>query len=162
MEEATKTKEKIKKFFGRKYTWTIIYAFIITLCLISINIIYKFINPSLIIENTDIMSISTLLISIIVIEKSYRDNGKNALSAIEFFLLSVYILLMNHISRIYNYDIQKYLDTGTILGVSYYLLKIVIIYTKEHKEQLNRLSDIRQIVKDEPIKKETKRKNIKK
>ena len=39
----------------------------------------------------------------------------------------------------------------------YYGIKNIIIYTCERKKELDNLSDIKEIVKDEPIKKETKR-----
>lgn len=161
MEEAIQTKDKVIKFFKRKYTWTVIYGITIILYLLSLNIIYINVNPTFIVTNIDIISICTLFISIIILEKSYKDNGRNALSAVEFLILSIYLLLMNHISRIYSYDVQSYINSGLIFAISYYFFKTAILFTKEHKEKLNSLSDIRQIIKEEPIKKETKRKNVK-
>ena len=43
----------------------------------------------------------------------------------------------------------------------YYILKSALLYTKEQQNKLNNLSDIKEIVKEESIKKETKRKNKK-
>jgi hypothetical protein len=48
---------------------------------------------------------------------------------------------------------------GTYIFLIYYGIKNIIIYTCERKKELDNLSDIKEIVKDEPIKKETKRKN---
>ena len=56
---------------------------------------------------------------------------------------------------------QIYTQIGSNLFVVYYILKSAIIYTKGKKEELDSFSDIKEIVKDEPIKKATKRKNKK-
>ena len=48
---------------------------------------------------------------------------------------------------------------GLCLFISYYIIKNILIYTKERKAELDKLSDIKEIVKDVPIKKETRRKN---
>ena len=52
-----------------------------------------------------------------------------------------------------------YILSGLCLFIAYYVIKNILIYTRERKEELDKLSDIKEIVKDEPIKKETKRKN---
>ena len=42
------------------------------------------------------------------------------------------------------------------------MLKTSILYTIERRQQLKELSDIKEIIKEEPTKKEAKRKNKKK
>ena len=41
------------------------------------------------------------------------------------------------------------------------MLKSTILYTRERQEDLKKLSDIKEIVKDEPVKKASKRRNKK-
>ena len=56
---------------------------------------------------------------------------------------------------------SKYSLTGAnIIGV-YYILKSAILYTKMQQDKLNSLSDIKEIVKDEPKKIIPRRKNKK-
>ena len=40
------------------------------------------------------------------------------------------------------------------------LLKNAILYTKQNQDELENMSDIKEIVKDEPVKKISKRKNV--
>ena len=58
------------------------------------------------------------------------------------------------------YDFKSYMLISSGIVVIYYVLKVIIIYTKDKKEYLKGLSDISKIVKeDEPIKKEAKKRN---
>ena len=54
-----------------------------------------------------------------------------------------------------------YTQFGIYAFISYYIIKSAIMYTKMRHDQLKELSDIKDIVKEEPTKKVTKRKNIK-
>ena len=65
-----------------------------------------------------------------------------------------------HFITILECEFRFYLIASSISVATYYILKGIIIYTKEKKEYLNTLSDISEIVKeDEPIKKEAKKRN---
>ena len=55
-----------------------------------------------------------------------------------------------------------YILIGTYSFAIYYILKSAILYTIEKQQELKKYSDIKEIVKDEPIKKASKRKNTKK
>jgi len=57
--------------------------------------------------------------------------------------------------------IKNYTEIVTYAFIAYYILKSVIMYTKMKHDELKSLSDIKEIVKEEPIKKVSKRKNIK-
>lgn len=110
----------------------------------------------------NISSMIILLISIIMLEIGYRKDKKNIfVYGIEIFGVATFILLIKHMPKILECDIKTYIETGIVAFVAYYILKIAIIYTRKKQIELKNLSDIKEIVKEEPTKKETKRKNIK-
>lgn len=90
-----------------------------------------------------------------------RDDKYTFFNGLEFLGMAVFTLLTQHISKILNCNIQVYTLAGANFFAIYYILKSAILYTKEQQDKLNELSDIKDIVKDEPVKKETKRKNKK-
>ena len=93
------------------------------------------------------------------LEKSYKkDDGSLAITGIEFLFLSLHSLSIMHVITLFKYDFRFYLLTSSYLFSIYYVLKAIILYTKERKEYLNSLSDISEIVKkEEPIKREAKK-----
>ena len=98
-----------------------------------------------------------------MLEKAYKkDSGKDAISAIELLFLSIHSLSIMHVVTVFKYDFRYYLLTSSYIFSAYYILKSIILYTKEKKQYLDSLSDISEIVKkDEPIKKEAKKKSEK-
>ena len=76
-------------------------------------------------------------------------------------ILAIFTLLIKHIPKLFNCSTQTYILIGSYLFAIYYMLKSTILYTREKQEDLRKLSDIKEIVKDEPVKKATKRKNKK-
>lgn len=102
-----------------------------------------------------------LALGILLLEKSYKkDSGKIAITGIELLCLSFHSLSIMHFITILECEFRFYLIASSISVATYYILKGIIIYTKEKKEYLNTLSDISEIVKeDEPIKKEAKKRN---
>ena len=101
-----------------------------------------------------------LLFSIFIFEIAYKkDNDEISLNGIEFLVLSIFSLLIQYIPKLLKIDENTYMLAGTYIFLIYYGIKNIIIYTCERKKELDNLSDIKEIVKDEPIKKETKRKN---
>ena len=100
------------------------------------------------------------LFSIFIFEIAYKkDNDEISLNGIEFLVLSIFSLLIQYIPKLLKIDENTYMLAGTYIFLIYYGIKNIIIYTCERKKELDNLSDIKEIVKDEPIKKETKRKN---
>lgn len=95
-----------------------------------------------------------------MLEKAYKeDKGKTAITGIELMVLAMHSLSIMHIITFFKYDFEKYLIVSGIVFGIYYLLKGIVLYTIEKKYALKQLSDISEIVKEEPIKKEaTKRK----
>ena len=83
-----------------------------------------------------------------------------AITSVELLVMSLHSLSIMHVIKLYQYDFRLYLLTSSYIFSIYYILKSIIIYTKERREYMNSLSDISEIVKkDEPIKKETKKRN---
>ena len=58
---------------------------------------------------------------------------------------------------IYEFDFRTYLLTSAFVFAIYYILKSIIIYTRARIKYLKTLSDISEIVKDEPVVKEAKK-----
>jgi len=109
-----------------------------------------------------ISSITFLIISIILFEIGYKkEKTKIFIYGIEFLVLAIFTLLMKHMPKIFGYTMKSYTEIGIYAFIGYYILKFAIIYTKGRHDQLKSLSDIKEIVKEEPTKKETKRKNKK-
>ena len=98
-----------------------------------------------------------------MLEKAYKkDDTSIALTGVELLVLSIHSLSIMHVINVYKYDFRYYLLTSSYIFSIYYVLKSIILYTKEKKEYLNSLSDISEIVKkEEPVKKEAKKKSKK-
>lgn len=138
------------------------YSSMIMLYFMFFNIQYEVVSENILNQYINISSIAFLIISIILIEISYKKESDNiVIYALEFLVLAIFTLLIKHIPKLLDCNTQTYILIGSYLFAIYYMLKSTILYTKERQEDLNKLSDIKEIVKDEPIKKATKRKNKK-
>ncbi len=105
-----------------------------------------------------IVSAIVLVLGIICLEIAYKkDSGKLTISAIEMLVLSGYTFSMEHVTQVNGIGMEKYVAISSCLFTVYYILKAIIIYTKERKEYLKSLSDIRDIVNIEPVKKEAEK-----
>lgn len=164
MEENSKEKtnilKKIKQIISQNVFINLIYITLITIYYIFFNIIKKYINPDIFLIYIKITSFVFLILTILIFEKAYKDdNDAIALNGLEFLVLSIFSLLILYIPRVFKISDTTYILSGLCLFIAYYVIKNILIYTRERKEELDKLSDIKEIVKDEPIKKETKRKN---
>lgn len=160
--------EETKKIKGKKVSdeaYREVYAQI--LWAIGIIIYFFFLNLEYIKIDIERLSIGIkvfatvfLVVGLVILERSYKnDSGKQAIVAIELFILSFHSLTIMHFVTKFHFDFQFYVLTSSYILASYYILKAIIIYTKAKKEYLNSLSDIKEIVKkDEPIKKEASKK----
>lgn len=110
----------------------------------------------------NISSIIFLIISITILEIAYRKEKAQIFSiGIEILIFAIMTLLIKYLPKAIGYTIEKYTQTLIFIFVIYYILKCAILYTKMKYDELKNLSDIKEIVKEEPIKKEAKRKNKK-
>ena len=129
-----------------------------------LNIAYVRMNADRLMNDIEIFAGAFLVFGLIMLEVAYKkDSGKTAISGIELLVLSMHSLSIKHVIAFYEYDFRFYLLTSSYVFAIYYVLKSIIIYTKEKRKYLKNLSDISEIVKEEPIKKEAKkRRKIKK
>lgn len=157
-----KTINQINNYIKGEELANLAYPAIIIIFFIFFNILYQTIEISKIAIIGKVSSFVFLLLSITIIEIAYKkDNDQIALHGIEFLVLSIFMLLAEHISKAINVKVQTYTLVGSITFAIYYILKTVIIYTIENKKKLESYSDIKEILKEEPIKRTTTRKNKK-
>ena len=166
MENDSKEKNNIVKKINDLVTGNVlnnlVYASMITIYFMFFNMCSIYTDTDIFVQYIKITSFIFLILSIIIFEVSYKkDNDEIALNGIEILILSIYLLLIQYIPKRLKIDENMYTLAGTYIFLIYYGIKNIIIYTKEKKKELDNLSDIKEIVKDEPIKKASKRKNKK-
>ena len=138
------------------------YSSMIMIYFMFFNIQYEVLPEVTLTKYINISSIAFLIISILMIEVSYKKEKDNILLyGIEFLILAIFTLLIKHIPKLVQCNTQTYILIGSYLFAIYYMLKSTILYTIERQNELKQYSDIKEIVKDEPIKKASKRKNKK-
>lgn len=150
----------IDEKYKKKIYWNISKVIVIIFCFIILNVTYgNDINIKLG-TGTKIITMIFLILSIYFFEKAYKkDSGTLALDGIEILILSSYMLTIGHIVNKFNFKFIIYNFVTFFIYLVYYALKISIIYTNARKAEANKYSDIKEIVKkDEPVKKEAKKK----
>lgn len=154
--------KKIKNILTQNIVINLMYALITVIYFIVFSMQYSRLTTIELENYLHISSFFFLIFSIILMEISLKKNkGFLFINGIEFSIIAVFVLLTQHMSRVLNTNIQLYTLAGANSIAVYYIFKSAILYTKEQQDRLNSLSDIKEIVKDEPIKKASKRKNKK-
>ena len=162
-EEKHKKNKKLPKEVSqailKKIVYNILKAIGIIIYFAILNLAYIRMNQERLIGEIQIYSGTFLVIGIVFLARTYKkESGEKAITAIEFIVLSLHSLSIMHVISMYEYDFRYYLLTSSYIFAIYYVLKAIIIYTKERRAYLKSLSDISEIVKkDEPIKKEAKK-----
>ena len=161
LKEERNTYKQLSPEISKKLFINIILAVGIIAYFTILNYIYAEIDQKSILNIVEICSGVLLLISLILLEVSYkRDSGTIAILGIEFLVLAFHSLSIKYVITKYDYQFQFYLLTSSYIFAIYYILKAIVVYTKARNEYLKTLSDIPEIVKkDEPIKKEAKKRN---
>lgn len=145
----------------KKITKDIIIAICLVMYVLILALAYTRISIDRLSKDIEVFAGVFLVLGLLGLEKAYKsDEGKTAITAIEFLVMSFYSLSIMHIIALIKCDFINYMFISAgIIGV-YYLIKEIIVFTKQKKEDLKNLSDISEIVKkDEPIKKEAKKRN---
>ncbi len=107
-----------------------------------------------------IISFCFLFLSIIIFEISYnKDNGTVAIYGIEVLILSISTLISFNMIQKLNITFQQYINFECITYLIYYVMKFLILYTNKKRNYLRSFSDIQEIVKSEPMKKEAYKRN---
>ena len=138
---------------------------ILAICLIAYVLIlalaYTKMNIDRLSKDIEVFAGVFLVLGLLGLEKAYKlDEGKIAITAIELLVMSFYSLSIMHIVALIKCDFINYMFFSAGGIAIYYLIKEIIIFTKQKKEDLKNLSDISEIVrKEEPIKKEAKKRN---
>ena len=154
--------EKVKNILTQNIVINLTYAIVTVIYFVFISTQYSKFSGINLNNYIHISSLFFLGISIIIMEISFKKSDELIFTnGIEFLAMAVFILLTQHMTKLFNYSIQVYTLAGANFIGIYYILKSAILYTKEQQNKLNNLSDIKEIVKDEPIKKVSKRKNKK-
>ena len=157
-----KIKDIFKKTIVKDIFTNIVYLILIIIYFITLNTQGTILAQEILTQYINISSLVFLLIGITLFEIGYRkEKGKIFLNGIEFIIWAIFTLLVKHMPKVSNYTMKEYTEMVVYAFVAYYILKSAIMYTKMKQDQLKSLSDIKEIVKEEPIKKATKRKNIK-
>lgn len=151
-----------KKTIVKDILTNIIYLLLISIYFVCFNTQAIQLENKVLETYINISSLTFLFISIVFFELGYRKNKQKVfINGIEFLVLAIFTLLIKHIPKVFGYTMETYTEVGTYAFIGYYMLKSAIIYTKAKHDELQSLSDIKEIVKEEPTKKETKRKNKK-
>ena len=104
-----------------------------------------------------------LAITLLLMEIAFKkENTKLLVHSIEALAISIHSLTIIYVTRVNNFDFEKYILFSSIMFAIYFVLKTILINTKARKQYLKNLSDIPEIVKkDEPIVKEASKKGKK-
>ena len=152
---------KLKKINDKVFE-NIIIAVAIMLYFIIINFSYYRLDTNNLIMMLKIASIIILLFSIIIFEIAYKkDNGKIAIYGIEILVLASHVLSIMQVVEIVKIKFTIYILISSYTFAIYYILKAIILYTIDKRNYLKGLSDIKEIVNNEPIKKEATKKKVK-
>ena len=154
MEEEKENNKLIRK----KIFENLIIAIAMMIYFIIINFSYIRVDENLLLHGIKIAILVILFISIVTFEIAYnKDSGSIAINGIEVLVLAIHTLTIRIVVNKFKIDFDKYVLYSTYTFAIYYVLKSMIIYTIEKKKYLDSLSDIHEIVNNEPVKKEAKK-----
>ena len=127
---------------------------------IVLNMAYLTMKQERLLEDIKIFAGAYLLLGIVMLERAYKNEKlETTLTGIEFLCISIHSLTIMHVITLLKYDFRLYLLTSSYIFSIYFVLKSIILYTKEKRDYLRSFSDISEIVKkEEPQKKEAKKK----
>ncbi len=141
----------------------ILIATLIMLYFIVINFLYCKLPKTIMLLVLKTLSMIVLTICITILEYAFRkDSGKRAINGIEILILAGHTLSIAHIVESKKFEFANYILVSSYIFSIYYLFKAIFIYTKERREYLNSLSDIKEIVSNDPVKKVATKKGVEK
>ena len=150
------------KIIRKKIFENLIIAVAMMLYFILINFSYLRMEEDLLLQGIKIASLTILFFSIIIFEVAYhKDSGRIAINGIEVLFLAILTLTIRLVTARFKIDFGKYIVYLAYTFTIYYILKSIILYTIEKKKYLDSLSDIHEIVSNEPVKKEAKKRKKK-
>ncbi len=156
-----KVPKEVSQGILKKIFKNLILAIVVMAYFIACNILYTQLNLDRMELITKAISGVFLVVSIVLFELAYkRDSGTLTITAIELLILSIHALFIHHVITIYQFNYQTYILTSSYIFAIYYVLKSIIIYTKARRKYVKSLSDISEIVKEEPVIKEAKKREV--
>lgn len=157
----SKIPKEISQDLLKKIFKNLLKAIGIIIYFMILNLAYSSMKHERLLEDIKVFSGSFLLVGLLCMEKAYKsEKGELVILGIELLILSFHSLSIIHIITLFNYNFQYYLLTSSYIFAIYYVLKSIILYTKEKNAYLKSFSDISEIVKkDKPQKKEAKKRN---
>ena len=154
--------EENNKIIRKKIFSNILMAIGIMVYFIVINFSYIRLDEKKLINGLKLVSMLILFLSIIIFEIAYhKDSGKIAINGIEILMLAIHTLTIWNVVNKIDISFQTYILFSTYAFAIYYILKSILIYTREKRKYLKSLSDIHEIVSKDPIKKEAKKRKNK-
>ena len=154
--------EESNKIIRKKIFSNILMAIGIMVYFIVINFSYIRLDEKKLINGLKLVSMLILFLSIIIFEIAYhKDSGKIAINGIEILMLAIHTLTIWNVVNKIDISFQTYILFSTYAFAIYYILKSILIYTREKRKYLKSLSDIHEIVSKDPIKKEAKKRKNK-
>lgn len=157
------TSKKLPKEVKSRILKNLLVAVMVVAYFLILILAHQNMRPERLAGDIEIFAIAYLGSGLIVLERAYKkDDGKLAITSIELLVLSFHTLSINHMVNILKSDFSTYLLISSGAFSIYFILKTIIIYTKDRKQYLNSLSDISEIVnEDKPIIKEATKKTKK-
>lgn len=151
------------KLIMKKIIENLLFLIAVTIYVFIINFLYYKMENIIYFKIINMLSVVILLISITIFEIAYhKDNDTIAIHGIEMLILSIINLTIVHFTRKLNINFGTYITIIIHMVAIYYALKCTIIYTAEKRKYLKSLSDIHEIVSNEPIKKQAKKRKFNK
>lgn len=147
--QTTIPKEKMNKIYLKVFE-NIVFAIIVLLYFILINIGYKSIEQSVFITDLKVFSITLIIATICVFEYAYKkESGKYTIHGIELLILSIATLLSIRIYTIYNSKFVGIITTIALIFAIYYVGKSIVVYVRKKREAEKVTNDIHKISKKE-------------
>ncbi len=162
MSKSSKKEKKLPKEISQeiiKLVFTnLIIAMLIMLYFIVLNLAFSKMKEARLLGDIKVFSGTFLVLGIVMLEQAYkRKDAYHAIYGLELFTLAAHTLSIMHVINVFKFDFQLYILTSEYIFALYYVFKSTILYTVGKKEYLDQFSDISEIIKDEPQKKEAKK-----
>lgn len=149
IKKQTTISEEKKKKIHKKLFYNILFAIIIVLYFIFINLGFYNLKEETFFKDLQVFSMISIGITIIVFEKAYKkDSDELALQGIELLVLSICTLMTIYIKMNYENKFSYIINIIALLFAIYYVGKCIAIYYKMSKIALKQSSDIHKIIKN--------------
>ena len=131
----SKIPKEISQDLLKKIFKNLLKAIGIIIYFMILNLAYSSMKHERLLEDIKVFSGSFLLVGLLCMEKAYKsEKGELVILGIELLILSFHSLSIIHIITLFNYNFQYYLLTSSYIFAIYYVLKSIILYTKEKNE----------------------------